>query len=525
MAAEDVFGLVGTVVGGAYEVKAVVAQGGFSIVYRAYHSGFRAPVALKCLKLDASLGPKRQQQFFEQLRAEAEWLFKLSAVLPTVVRPLAVDATTTQRGVFMPYLALEWLEGETLDAVAASRRAKGNPFDLPELVRLLSPVASALSQAHRFEGPDGLVSIVHRDLKPDHIYLLPGAIEQKVKILDFGIAKAKSVACGMGAGTGDDNEGLRAFTPAYAAPEQWAPERFGATGTWTDVWGLALTVVEVLAARPVMAGDLAEMMGTALDPVRRPTPRAEGVNVSDEVEAVFGAALAVDPRQRTRQVAEFWAALSGAVRRAGPGGAAKPVAGPGAAASAGFIPDLEVGPEAARRAPPANQEPMTVMDMDAFGVEGEAVELALDVQEGEKVRVRSAGAPEGAPAVEPLPEPAAASGGGGSGDAASGESADGGDGAPADQGAAGQAPGPSQIERTVEFWHSVWDEDSPIVVQLVPGIVVSVLGLLTSVTDQIYAASTDEVLYIGPVRPGWIAGLLLVAGLVLIGHRLYLRYR
>jgi len=521
MTAEDVFGVVGTVVGGAYEVKAVVAQGGFSVVYRAYHSGFRAPVALKCLKLDAALGPKRQQQFLEQFRAEAEWLFKLSAALPTVVRPLAVDATTTQSGVFMPYLALEWLEGETLEAMAASRKANGNPFELSELMRLLSPVASALSQAHHFEGPDGLASIVHRDLKPENVFLVPGAIEPKAKILDFGIGKAKSVVCEMGGAASEGPEGLRAFTPAYAAPEQWAPERFGETGSFTDVWGLALTMVEVLAGHPVIAGDSAAMMGTALDPRRRPTPRAEGVRVSDEVDAVFAAALSVDPRQRTQEVSDFWTGLSDAVKRA------EPVVAGGAGAAPGVIPDLEVGPESARRLPSANQEPMTVMDMDAFGVEGEAVELALDLQEGEAVSVRSGSLPKAEPAEHPAPppesEPAV--------DAEAGESKSSEDGraeasgSPAEPIAATKPPGPSQIDRAVELWHAMWDEDSPLPVQLIPGIVLSVLALLVSVSDQIYAAASDEVLYLGPLRPGWIAGLLLVAGLGLIGHRLYLRYR
>ena len=45
--AEDVFGIVGSVIAGAYHVEAVVAEGGFGVVYRAHHGGFRAPVALK----------------------------------------------------------------------------------------------------------------------------------------------------------------------------------------------------------------------------------------------------------------------------------------------------------------------------------------------------------------------------------------------------------------------------------------------------------------------------------------------
>ena len=72
MAAQDVFGLVGSVVGGSYEVQAAVASGPFSVVYRAHHSGFRAPVALECLRLPAGLGGAQREQFLERFRAEVE---------------------------------------------------------------------------------------------------------------------------------------------------------------------------------------------------------------------------------------------------------------------------------------------------------------------------------------------------------------------------------------------------------------------------------------------------------------------
>ena len=53
----DRFGIVGTVVASAYQVESVVAEGGFGVVYRARHGGFRAPVALKCLKVPQHLAP------------------------------------------------------------------------------------------------------------------------------------------------------------------------------------------------------------------------------------------------------------------------------------------------------------------------------------------------------------------------------------------------------------------------------------------------------------------------------------
>jgi serine/threonine protein kinase len=313
--AEDAFGIVGTVIASAYHVESVVAEGGFGTVYRAHHGGFRAPVALKCLRLPPGILPEAKQHFLDSFRAEAELLFRLSASIPAVVRPLHVDAFTTVDGRFVPYLVLEWLEGSTLDALIRKRRADGQtPMPLKKVVRLLTPVARALERAHNFHGPDGPISIVHRDLKPENIFVANVAGEEVVKILDFGIGKAKSMVSQVVGRASQGTGGIATFTPAYGSPEQWAPKRYGQTGPWTDVWGMALTLSEALVGHPIIDGDPAAIMGTVLDPKRRPTPGSEGVIVSDEVEQVFAKALALDPRDRHGDVGVFWNELLAAAR-------------------------------------------------------------------------------------------------------------------------------------------------------------------------------------------------------------------
>jgi len=311
---EDVFEIVGSVVGGAYNVEAVVAEGGFAVVYRAYHGAFHAPVALKCLKVPNVKGAD-QREFLERFREEGEVLFRLSMSIPAVVRPLHVDAFENARGVFIPYMALEWLEGESLDVLIARRREQGlAPLSPRRVVRLLAPVARALDRAHKFPGPDGPISIIHRDLKPDNIVVATVNGEEVVKVLDFGIAKVKSVASqAAGRMSQDGSQAAVPFTPGYAAPEQWFPKRFGQTGPWTDVWGLALSAVEAMSGRAAIDGDHAAMMGTAVDEKRRPTPRTEGVQVPDAVEEIFRRALAVDPRDRYQDVGRFWDDLEAAL--------------------------------------------------------------------------------------------------------------------------------------------------------------------------------------------------------------------
>ena len=312
--ADDRFGIVGKVIARTYEIRAVVAEGGFGVVYRAYHQGFRAEVALKCLKIPNELTDAQRTSFLEQFRSEAEVLFRLSGHSGNIVRPLHVDAFHTADELLVPFMAMEWLEGKTLDGLILERARKGKPpLSLRRIVRLLTPVATALELAHHLPGKNGPEIVVHRDMKPENLFIARVAGEDVAKVLDFGISKVKSTASQMVGRASVQKDALVSFSPAYGAPEQWAPRRFGQTGCWTDVWGLALTVVEAAKGAEVIEGDHAEMMGTILDPERRPTPRNEGIEVSDEVERVFAQALALDPKNRYQGVGKFWDALSQAL--------------------------------------------------------------------------------------------------------------------------------------------------------------------------------------------------------------------
>lgn len=301
------FGIVGTTQG-PFVVERFVAEGGFAVVYRANHVAFRAPVALKCLKIPGALTEGQRADFLERFREEAELLYRLSAAIPEIVRPLHHDVLSTASGAFVPFIALEWLEGQTLAAYIDERAAAGmSPLGFKDAFQLFTPVARALDAAHHFPGPEGAVCIVHRDVKPANIFLAEMHGSTVVKILDFGIARARDAASVAVGQSTRSAEGISAaFTPCYGAPEQWIPKRFGATGPWTDVWGLALTFLELLIGRPVIQGDQLAMMGTIMDERQRPTPRSEGLKVPDAVEAVFTRALAVDPRGRYNDVGQFW---------------------------------------------------------------------------------------------------------------------------------------------------------------------------------------------------------------------------
>ncbi|MSP24220.1 MAG: serine/threonine protein kinase [Myxococcales bacterium] len=307
--AADLFGILGTNIAGAFRVQEVIAEGGFGVVYRAEHVAFRAPVALKCLKIPASIAAEARDAFIENFREEAEILFHLSAQIPEVVRPLHADTLTLHDGTCVPFIAMEWIEGRPLDSIVIMREDAGEPpLSLLETLRILTPIAHALNRAHRFEVPGGgAVTITHCDLKPENVIVLEDG-PVRAKLLDFGIAKARNFLH-MNVGRVTMTDEPRPFTPSYGAPEQWVPKRYGQAGPWTDVWGLAITMVECLTGQPPIDGAMHAMMGTALDPKRRPTPKAGGAKLSAAADAVFLRALAVDPLDRYQDIESFWTEL------------------------------------------------------------------------------------------------------------------------------------------------------------------------------------------------------------------------
>lgn len=528
--AHDVFGLVGTTIVGAFQVEEVVAEGGFAVVYRAHHVGFRAPVALKCLKIPQYFSEEEQQHFQEQFQAEAELLFKLSASIPHVVRPLHVEAVTAPDGSFMPFMALEWLEGQTIDAYARDVRALGSPLAMSDLALMLTPVARALEKAHKFVGTDGRISIVHRDMKPENIFIARVAGEEIVKVLDFGIAKARSMATEVATHSTDDAN-HESFSPAYGAPEQWLPKQFGHTGPWTDVWGLALTFVEVAAGRPIMKGDHKAMLSAVTDPVRRPTPRNEGIDVDDEVEDVFRRALAVDPKDRYGDAGAFWDDLLMALGldpnegRPSQSGSYHAVwvsvartalassSGSGTGSSRELIPDLEVSPS---RRP--SRGGMDLRNLAAAAPESSGLELDID-DEGPRSR-RAASGDIALPRLEPAHHSDPAPPASGVMPAASARVPRG--TASAKSRAAADASSEDRADRAPELARPLREIGEPpsILRRFAPPVAMIVGGMLITAMDMAYAASAGQVLYIGPLRPAWVAAALVLGGIGLLVYRL-----
>jgi serine/threonine protein kinase len=214
---------------------------------------------------------------------------------------------STTTSALIPYMVLEWLDGKPLSDELAQRRnggCTGRP--LADAVRLLDSAADALAYAHA-------QGIVHRDFNPGNLFLANTQSGVKLKVLDFGVAKIMTDSALALAPLARTLGNVRMFTPAYGAPEQF-DERSGSVGPWTDVYAMALVVMEVLRDCPVMAGEsLGDFASSALSASSRPTPRAHGLSLGRRVDEVLTRAVALSPSERPQDAGEFWGMLKNAM--------------------------------------------------------------------------------------------------------------------------------------------------------------------------------------------------------------------
>jgi len=301
----DPFKLVGARVADKYVIEAVIDRGGYGLVYRAFHEILRVPVALKFFTGLAQTDPERRDELLERFAQEGALLTYLSTRSANIVQARDIGTLTTEDGTWMPYLVLEWLEGESLERLlhSSTSPARGRTYTWMEGFFLLDGVARALAIAHG-------ASVAHRDIKPGNFFVMgddlrPGVI---IKLLDFGIAKMMPADMGMTQGVTNE------FTPMYGAPEQF-DRVHGATGPWTDVFGFALVMLELVrgGARVFQEREFMALAQLCQDPVRRPTPRTLGIEASDAIEEVFAQAVSVKVSERFENMAAFWNALGSAL--------------------------------------------------------------------------------------------------------------------------------------------------------------------------------------------------------------------
>ncbi|MEO6574258.1 MAG: protein kinase, partial [Polyangiaceae bacterium] len=298
----DPLSLIGKTLAGHFLVESLAGEGRFSLVYKGQHVGPQEPVALKCLKLGLELDPTSAENFLRRFREENRTHSRLSRGDPHFARTIGSGMTTSATGAHVPYTVLEWLVGHSLAEDFRIRREAGSVGrPLGEVIEMLDGPVAALALAHDSGVP-------HGDLNAGNFFFATvDDAPATLKILDFGMAKVLSDVTREIAPSATKP---RMFNPAYGAPEHFDAS-FGEFGPWTDVYSLALIVLEALRDKPPLDGDF---KAAALNRKTRPSPQALGIRTGAAVEAAMAKALAVVPADRFQHAQAFWTALKDATK-------------------------------------------------------------------------------------------------------------------------------------------------------------------------------------------------------------------
>ena len=267
---------------GPYRLLREIGQGGMASVWLADRPDglLERQVALKLPHVSWGVA-----SFAERMTRERKILASLTH--PNIAR--LYDAGIAADG--RPFLALEYVDGQPIDAYAA---AVGLP--VRARVELGVQVARAVAYAHAH-------LVVHRDLKPSNILI---DAQGQAHLLDFGIAKLVDPQVGDVGGEGSQLTVAtgRALTPDYASPEQI---RGDAIGTASDVYSLGVVLFELLAGvRPYRLKSGQGVAALAEDVARVEVPPASVAaadstlkrQLTGDLDAILGRALAKDPRER-----------------------------------------------------------------------------------------------------------------------------------------------------------------------------------------------------------------------------------
>ncbi|WP_268903996.1 bifunctional serine/threonine-protein kinase/formylglycine-generating enzyme family protein [Corallococcus silvisoli] len=235
-----------------FRILRLLAEGAMGEVFLAQDLELGRRVALKFLKVEL-LGDDHAERLVEEARTTARFSH------PNII---TVHTVSRYRG--RPYLALEYVEGESL----RERLTRQRP-GLDESLRICRAVAEAVTEAHRN-------GVIHADLKPENI-LIPR--DGRVRVLDFGLARHAGGATGAASGT-----------PAYMAPERWLAT---APSPAMDVWSLGIIAWELLEGRRPL--DDAQLAAFAFNPrPLPPSPSIQGLPGG----ALLEACLALEPERR-----------------------------------------------------------------------------------------------------------------------------------------------------------------------------------------------------------------------------------
>ncbi|MBN2497040.1 MAG: protein kinase [Deltaproteobacteria bacterium] len=280
---------------GRYQLLGSLATGGMAEIHLARQTGIKGFEKLVVVKTVLKHLAK-QERFLEMFFDEARIAAQLNH--PNIIQIFDLGQEGDDY-----FMAMEYLEGESLGYLVKEARKAGKIMPVPIACKIVIEVCKALGYAHAFHDVDGKpLHIVHRDVSPHNIIVL---FSGRVKLVDFGIAKAESQMHHTQTGT------LKGKL-SYMSPEQARSTEVDAR---SDIFAAGIVLWELLCRRRLFKRDTAMAVISTIvnDPV--PPVREIRPELSEELDAIVMRALAKDPDERYQSADELARALGDEIRK------------------------------------------------------------------------------------------------------------------------------------------------------------------------------------------------------------------
>ena len=266
--------------GGRYELGAIIGRGGMADVIAANDIRLGRKVAIKLMRRELASDPL----FLARFRREAQAAAGLNHPTIVAVYDSGEDIVGTGTdAASLPYIVMELVEGETVRDVLRS----GAGFTPERALQVARDVLTALDYSHRN-------GIVHRDIKPGNVMITKSGA---IKVMDFGIARAMS----------DSGNTLTASqtvmgTAQYLSPEQ---ARGGEADARSDIYSLGCLLYEMLTGKPPFTGESAVAIAYQHVSGLVVPPSEVNADINPNIDALVQMALAKDATERYQSAAEM----------------------------------------------------------------------------------------------------------------------------------------------------------------------------------------------------------------------------